>query len=118
MIKIAILNMGEDEDDRVIHLKVVIAQKDIEAWKNIGRHYPPDARNVFTGETEMFPESIWHEGGGEFLIMEVLPGGGVGGWNHHPIPNRYIISAEIPAYSNYLQAFEEATGVCLDARFL
>lgn len=118
MIKIAMLEMWEEEDDREIIMRVAIAKSDLEAWKNIGRNYPPDARNVFTGATEMFPESIWCENGGEYRIVEELAGGGVGGWDHHPIPDRVVISAEIPAYSNYLRAFEEATGVLLDARFL
>lgn len=118
MIKIAILEMWEEEDDREILMSVAIKKSDLEAWKNIGRHYPPDARNIFTGETEMFPESIWHEDGGEYRVVEELPGGGVAGWNHHEIPDRVVIDATVPAYSNYLLAFEEATGVCLDARFL
>ncbi len=118
MIKIAILEMWEEEDDREILMRVAIAKSDLEAWKNIGRHYPPDARNISTGATEMFPESIWHEDGGNFRILGERRGGGVAGWDEHEIPDRVVIWMTIPAYSNYLRAFEEATGVCLDARFL
>ena len=85
MIKIAILEMWEEEDEKEIIMRVAIAKSDLEAWKNIGRHYPPDARNIFTGKTEMFPESIWHEDGGEYRVVEDRPGGGGAGNGHERV---------------------------------